>query len=220
LTIVRSFDQDKPQKKFTCGWEDYTIAHELTKTLLYHSIGLFKEIKRDNKRWNSDIERTNELAQSLISLKATQSQLIQSEKMASLGDLTAGIAHEIQNPLNLMNNFSEVNAELIDEVLDAIDAGNQNEALDLISNLKENELRITHHGQRADAIGKGMLQHSLSSSGAKEPTDINDLADEYLRLTYRGLRSNDNSFNAILNADFDESIGKIIAIPQDIEECC
>ena len=128
-------------------------------------------------------QRTAQLNQSLENLKATQTQLIQSEKMASLGELTAGIAHEIQNPLNFVNNFSEVNTELITEMQEEIDKGNISEVKKIANDIKENEQKINHHGKRADAIVKGMLQHSRSSSGVKELTDINALADEYLRLS-------------------------------------
>lgn len=136
--------------------------------------------------------------------------------MASLGELTAGIAHEIQNPLNFVNNFSEVNTELIEEMKQEIDKGNIAEVKAIANDIAENEQKINHHGKRADAIVKGMLQHSRSNTGIKEPTDINALADEYLRLAYHGLRAKDKSFNATLKTDFDKHIGKIDIIPQDI----
>lgn len=163
------------------------------------------------------IELTNsELNEAMTNLKETQSQLIQSEKMASLGELTAGIAHEIQNPLNFVNNFSELNAELIAEMKDELKAGNYEAAISVANDIAENEKKINHHGKRADAIVKGMLQHSRSSSGVKEPTDINALADEYLRLAYHGLRATNKSFNATMKTDFDNTIGKINVMSQDI----
>lgn len=157
-----------------------------------------------------------ELQQIINELKSTQSQLIQSEKMASLGELTAGIAHEIQNPLNFVNNFSEVNRELIIQLKEEIRKGNIDEVNALSDDIASNEEKITHHGKRADAIVKGMLQHSRSSSGIKEPTDINALCDEYLRLSYHGLRAKNKSFNATMNTDYDAAIGNINIIPQDI----
>ena len=152
----------------------------------------------------------------LASLRKTQRQLITAEKMASLGELTAGIAHEIQNPLNFVNNFSEVNSELITEMNEALTKGNMEEAKTIAADINDNEQKIIFHGKRADAIVKGMLQHSRSSSGVKEPTDINALADEYLRLAYHGLRAKDKSFNATMKTDFDSTIGNINIIPQDI----
>jgi len=152
----------------------------------------------------------------LTDLKQAQSQLVQAEKMASLGELTAGIAHEIQNPLNFVNNFSEINTELSDEIVEAAKKGDLQEIMHLAADIKSNQDKISEHGKRADAIVKGMLQHSRSSSGVKEPTDINKLADEYFRLSYHGLRAKDKSFNATLHTDFDTNIGKIPIMPQDI----
>ena len=161
-------------------------------------------------------EAKQQVEKTLTDLKQTQQQLVQSEKMASLGELTAGIAHEIQNPLNFVNNFSEVSVELIEEMHEELEKGDFKEAMALAEDVKQNLDKITHHGKRADGIVKGMLQHSRSSSGEKEPTDINALADEYLRLAYHGLRAKDKSFNANMKTDFDENIGKINIIPQDI----
>ena len=178
---------------------------------------MLEESIEDLQKKSAVIEESNKtLTQTLNDLKAAQSQLIQSEKMASLGELTAGIAHEIQNPLNFVNNFSDVSTELVDEMNEEIDKGNLEDAKQIAQDLKQNLEKINHHGKRAGDIVKGMLQHSRSSSGIKELTDINALADEYLRLAYHGLRAKDKAFNAAMKTDYDESIGLIKIIPQDI----
>jgi signal transduction histidine kinase len=152
----------------------------------------------------------------LVDLKQAQQQLVQSEKMASLGELTAGIAHEIQNPLNFVNNFSEVSNELIEEMKTELQAGNLKDAAELAESIKQNLEKITHHGKRADGIVKGMLQHSRAGSGQKEPTDLNFLCDEYLRLAYHGYRAKEKSFNAKFESDFDPSLPKVSVVGQDI----
>ncbi len=177
-----------------------------------------KRLLRAERERNRDRElaQAKEIEKAYTELQTTQAQLIQSEKMASLGELTAGIAHEIQNPLNFVNNFSEVNKELIAEMRTEIDRGNMAEVKAIAMDIEENEEKILQHGKRADAIVKGMLQHSRSSSGIKEPANINAIADEYLRLAYHGLRAKDKSFNATMKTNFDQSIGYINIIPQDI----
>ncbi len=176
-----------------------------------------RALKNKNRQLEEKVAlRTEELNASLESLKTTQNQLVQSEKMASLGELTAGIAHEIQNPLNFVNNFSDVSIELLDEMEEEMDKGDLEEAKAIAGDIKQNLEKISHHGKRADGIVKGMLQHSRASSGQKEPTDINALADEYLRLAYHGLRAKDKSFNAELVTNFDNSLPKVKVIPQDV----
>ncbi|MBT8219330.1 MAG: hypothetical protein KJP00_05885, partial [Bacteroidia bacterium] len=179
-------------------------------------------IKAERERTRQkELEHAKEIEKAYGDLKATQAQLIQSEKMASLGELTAGIAHEIQNPLNFVNNFSEVSGEMLDEALEELtntplSEQGLGEAKEILGDLKQNLKKIHHHGGRADSIVKGMLQHSQSSSGEKEPTDINELADEYLRLAYHGLRAKDPTFNAAFETNLDPDLPKINVIPQDI----
>ena len=162
-------------------------------------------------------DRTVELTNSLQELKSTQAQLIQSEKLASLGELTAGIAHEIQNPLNFVNNFSELSIDLVKDLKDELKRPDKDETYigELFSDLSQNQEKINHHGKRASSIVKGMLEHSRANTGVKELTDINALADEYLRLAYHGLRAKDSSFTADFKTDFDENLPKIEVIPQD-----
>jgi signal transduction histidine kinase len=169
------------------------------------------------RKANETLQKQKEKVEStLMELRSAQTQLIQREKMASLGELTAGIAHEIQNPLNFVNNFSEINREMIDELEKELKAGHVVEALKIAAGIKQNEEKINHHGKRADSIVKGMLAHSRVSSGHKEPTNINKLAAEYLRLAYQGLRAKDKSFNAQLVTTFDVALPTVNVIPQDI----
>ncbi len=192
---------------------DKAIAHEKREA----------ELRVENARKEVELQKAAELKSAYAdlekaheNLKSTQTQLIQSEKMASLGALTAGIAHEIQNPLNFVNNFSDVSTELLEELKKEIENGNLDEVRVITTDLKQNLEKINNHGQRASSIVKGMLLHSRGSSGQKEPTDINLLCDEYLRLSYHGFRAKDKSFNANFKLEADESLPKIEVVPQDI----
>lgn len=169
-----------------------------------------------NRRLDKEVkERTKELSKSLNDLKATQNQLVHAEKMAALGELTAGIAHEIQNPLNFVNNFSEVSGELLLEVEEELNEGNLEDVQEIVGDLKQNLEKINHHGKRASGIVRGMLDHSRTGSGEKTATDINQLCDEFLRLSYHGLRAKDKSFNASFDTKFDGKIGLVDLVSQD-----
>jgi len=205
---LRQQDIADAQKAYEDKIRTYVLTGGLIALLLVAFV-LFRS-NRQKQKANLQINKAYQ------NLKSAQAQLVQREKMASLGELTAGIAHEIQNPLNFVNNFSEVNRELIDELEEEADKGNVDEIKSIAKDIKENEQKIIHHGKRADAIVKGMLQHSRISSGVKEPTGINKLADEYLRLSYHGLRAKDKTFNATIQTYYDVSIGNINIIPEDI----
>ncbi len=204
-------------KAADCDLEIVSFKLDRTEKVKRTTAILLEETIQELELKRKAVEESNEaLQQSLEELKAAQTQLIHSEKMASLGELTAGIAHEIQNPLNFVNNFAEVSNELIVEMKEEMAAGNWQLAVEIAEDIKQNLEKINHHGKRADAIVKGMLQHSRTSSGQKELTDINILCDEYLRLAFHGLRAKDKSFNAKFEMEFDQGLPKVSVIPQEI----
>ncbi len=223
--MQRDFDKKQAQQRIE---QEQKGRRNSTRQMLLFSFllvfitvaaALFIAYKREQKRKKLVHVQKKEIEETLSELRATQAQLIQSEKMASLGELTAGIAHEIQNPLNFVNNFSEVNNELIEELKSQnskVKSGNLDDADQLLSDIYQNNDKIILHGKRADAIVKSMLQHSRMTTGSKEPTDINALADEYLRLAYHGLRAKDKFFTAKLQTNFDASLPMINVVPQDI----
>ncbi|HEX5667988.1 MAG TPA: ATP-binding protein, partial [Chitinophagaceae bacterium] len=214
---LMQYEFDKKQAVEALERERQRARERLVRNIQFAAILLFLFIAAVlywNNRQKQKAKAKIEMA--YAELKDTQAQLIQSEKMASLGELTAGIAHEIQNPLNFVNNFSEVNTEMIAEGQDALKSGNWEGAEEILNTLADNNEKILQHGKRADAIVKGMLQHSQKGSGVKEPTNINAMANEYVRIAYHGLKAKDKSFHATLKTEFDETIGKVNIIPQDI----
>ncbi len=208
---------DEQQRQQQAEQEQQRYRNKIKYIILFIVLGVFLLVSfllLRNNRLQQKAKAKVEAAYS--ELQDTQQQLVQREKMASLGELTAGIAHEIQNPLNFVNNFSEVNMELIEEMKQALEAGQTQDVIELANDIRDNNIKITHHGKRADSIVKGMLKHSRTNGGQKELTDINILVDECLRLSYHGIRARDKTFNAKTETDFDNSIGKISIVPQDI----
>jgi len=222
------YSQDRVKKVLSLGFEEKQRLQDIAEaqehyqnkvrtSLLIGGLVILLIIGAILWRSNYNKKQANRvISNTLAELKSAQNQLIQSEKMASLGELTAGIAHEIQNPLNFVNNFSEVNQEMIEELKEELKAGNIDEALAIATDIQQNEEKITHHGKRADFIVKGMLQHSRTNAGERQLTNINALADEFLKLSYHGLRAKDKSFNAELVTYFDESLPKINLVQQDM----
>jgi two-component system NtrC family sensor kinase len=220
----QNIDFDAVQRKQQVEAEKTAYKNKVTQYGLIAGLAVFLLVAFILYRNNRQKQKANKILQAtLMNLKTAQAQLIQSEKMASLGELTAGIAHEIQNPLNFVNNFSDVNKELIDEAGLEMNQGNVDKARSILNDIKENEEKILHHGRRADAIVKGMLQHSHTSVAQKEPTDVNALCEEYLRFVYHGLRAREKSLqagharlNVKFETNFDPSVGKIDVVPQEI----
>ncbi len=221
--IQNNYKSEKKDKEIGFLQKQSRLQHLLRNVLIVSSVllviiaFLIATKYRQKKKSETELSAKNATLEKILTdLKAAQSQLIQAEKMASLGELTAGIAHEIQNPLNFVNNFSEVNLELIAEMKEELEKGNLDEVKAIANDIADNESKINHHGKRADGIVKGMLQHSRNNTGQKEATDINKLADEYLRLAYHGLRAKDKSFNATLVTDFEPALASINVVAQDI----
>jgi signal transduction histidine kinase len=226
LNIIQQNEQLSEEEKNTLSNSINAVSKEIeiisfkldrTEKVKRTTAILLEETIEELEQKRKTVEDTNDaLKKSMDELKAAQAQLVHAEKMASLGELTAGIAHEIQNPLNFVNNFSEVSVDLVDELNEGLDSGDTEEVKAITGDLKQNLGKIVHHGKRASGIVKGMLEHSRTGSGEKIPTNINMLADEYLRLSYHGLRAKDQSFNAAFRLEEDAKLPEVKVISQDI----
>jgi signal transduction histidine kinase len=220
--LSMDFEEKQRQQEIAAAQEQYRASVRMYALIAGLVVMLLLAIifwRNSNQRKAANLllqKQKEEIQTTLGELKTTQNQLVQSAKMASLGELTAGIAHEIQNPLNFVNNFSEVNTELIEEMEMEINKGDLAEVKAIAVDIKVNQQKISQHGKRADSIVKGMLEHSRVSTGEKRSTDINVLADEFLKLSYHGLRAKDKSFNAELVTNFDSKLPKINIAQQDI----
>ncbi|HEX3385592.1 MAG TPA: ATP-binding protein, partial [Mucilaginibacter sp.] len=203
------------QRKKLQYHKDLHALHEEQERILTQQNVLLEQ--RVEERTAELLFQKNELQKSLQELNSAQSQLIQKEKMASLGELTAGIAHEIQNPLNFVNNFSDVTIELVAELYEELKNNDPEEAMAVADSIRESLEKINHHGKRADNIVKGMLEHSKVDTGKKEPTDINKLAAESLKLSYNSVCARDSTFTAACQTVFDESLPHIPVVPQAVK---